>query len=154
MLQEDRDVKIPLHVRCRSAKHSCFYYIFKLLPPLIAHKPIPTLPVFSDLCINGSRLVSLLGIIDGGHDGHQGGEVNYLCLPLNPKYDKQNDGLEYAGYVYGTEDQFVPFKKNLQDYKTPCAVWFAKSRGSMLMMPVRNDLSIWLDRGVSWVPDD
>ena len=102
MLQEDRDVKIPLHVRYlknyfgqeiftnhgRLAKHSCFYYIFKLLPPLIAHKPIPTLPVFSDLCINGLRLVNLLGIIDGGHDGHQGGEVNYLYLPLKPKYDK------------------------------------------------------------------
>ena len=44
--------------------------------------------------------------------------------------------------MYGTEynlNSFNPFKKNLNDYKAPCAVCFAKSRGSMLMMPARND---------------
>ena len=68
--------------------------------------------------------------------------MNYLCLPHNPKYDKYKDGNQNAGYVYGTEyqfDGFNLFKKNLHDYKPPCAVCFVKSRGSMLMMPARND---------------
>ena len=36
---------------------------------------------------------------------HQGGGVNYLCLPHNPKYDRYNDGDQASGYVYGAEYQ-------------------------------------------------
>ena len=79
----------------------------------------------------------------GESHGHQGGGVNYLCLPLNPKYDRYKDGWQASGYVYGTEYQVSDnkniFKKNLHDYEAPCSVCFAKSRGSMLMMPARND---------------
>ena len=32
-----------------------------------------------------------------------------------------------------------PFKRNLHDHDAPCVVCFVKSRGSMLMMPARND---------------
>ena len=35
--------------------------------------------------------------------GHQGGGVNYLCLPHNPNYDRYNDGNQASGYVYGVE---------------------------------------------------
>ena len=84
-----------------------------------------------------------LGIIGGEHYNHPGGGVNYLCLPLNPKYDQYKDGHQAAGYVYGAEYQisygFNPFKKNLHDHEPPCAVCFVKSRGSTLMMPARND---------------
>ena len=31
------------------------------------------------------------------------------------------------------------FKRNLHDHEAPCVVCFVKSRGSMLMMPARND---------------
>ena len=80
----------------------------------------------------------------GEHDGHPGGGANYLCLPHNPKYDKYKDGHQYAGYVYGTEYEVSqyngdPFKRNLNDHDAPCVVCFVKSRGSMLMMPARND---------------
>ena len=84
----------------------------------------------------------MLGIIGGGGYSQQGGGVNYLCLPHNPKYDKYKDGWQYSGYVYGTEYEvydFNPFKKNLHDHEAPCAVCFVKARGSMLMMPARND---------------
>ena len=69
---------------------------------------------------------------------------NYLCLPHNPKYDKYKDGLQGSAYMYDTEyqiDQYsgVPFKRNLQDHDAPCVVCFVKSRGSVLMMPARND---------------
>ncbi len=73
---------------------------------------------------------------------HQGGGVNYLCLPHNPKYEKYKDGWQNSGYVYGTEYEVNDnniFKKRLHDHDAPCAVCFVKSRGSMLMMPARND---------------
>ena len=45
--------------------------------------------------------------------------------------------------MYGAEYQvsygFNPFTKNLHDHEAPCVVCFVKSRGSMLMMPARND---------------
>ena len=44
--------------------------------------------------------------------------------------------------MYGTEYEvstFNPFKKNLHNHDAPCVVCFVKSRGSMLMMPARND---------------
>ena len=67
--------------------------------------------------------------------------MNYLCLPLNPKYDKYKDGWQSGGYVYGTEYEVsdnVIFKKN-HNYEAPCAVCFVKSRGTVLMRPARND---------------
>ena len=86
----------------------------------------------------------MLGIIGGEHYNHHGGGANYLCLPHNPKYDKYKNGHQNAGYVYGTEYEVnsyngVPFKRNLHDHEAPCVVCYVKSRGSMLMMPARND---------------
>jgi len=80
----------------------------------------------------------------GEHYNHHGGGANYLCLPHNPKYDKYKNGHQYAGYMYGTEYEVSeysgnPFKRNLHDHEAPCVVCFVKSRGSMLMMPARND---------------
>ena len=86
----------------------------------------------------------VLGIMGGEFYTHPGGGANYLCLPHNPKYDKYQDGHQYAGYMYGTEYEVssysgVPFKRSLHDHDAPCVVCFVKSRGSMLMMPARND---------------
>ena len=39
----------------------------------------------------------------GEHFSHQGGGVNYLCLPHNPKYDRYKDDNQESGYVFGTE---------------------------------------------------
>ena len=78
----------------------------------------------------------------GEHYTNYGGGVNYLCLPLNPKYDKYKDGWQNSGYVYGTEYEVndnVIFNKNLHDHEAPCAVCYVKSRGSVLMRPARND---------------
>ena len=86
----------------------------------------------------------LLGIMGGEGYNHPGGGANYLCLPHNPKYDKYKDGHQDAGYVYGTEYEVSqysgdPFKRSIHNHDAPCVVCFAKSRGSMLMMPARND---------------
>ena len=81
-------------------------------------------------------------MIGGERYNHQGGGVNYLCLPSSPKYDKYKDGHQSAGFVYGTEyevNSFNPFTKSLDDHDAPCVVCFVRSRASMLMMPARND---------------
>ena len=75
---------------------------------------------------------------------HTGGGVNYLCLPNTPKYDRYSDGNQGTGYIYGTEYEVssysgYPFRRNLHDHEAPCVVCYVKSRGSMLMMPARND---------------
>ena len=92
----------------------------------------------------GNVLFNVLGIIGGEHLNHYGGGSNYLCLPRNPKYDKYQNGHQYAGYIYGTEYRVSqyngnPFDRNLHDHDAPCAVCFVESRASMLMMPARND---------------
>ncbi|XP_068731373.1 short-chain collagen C4-like [Montipora capricornis] len=94
-------------------------------------------------CPSGAQIV-YKGIIGGQWYDYSGGGANYLCLPHNPKYDKYKDGHQAAGYIYGTEYQVSqyngdPFKRNLHDHDAPCVVCFVKSRGSMLMMPARND---------------
>ncbi|XP_074630062.1 uncharacterized protein LOC141888906 [Acropora palmata] len=95
------------------------------------------------LCPNGAQIV-YQGIMGGEHYTHYGGGSQYLCLPRNPKYDKYQNGHQSAGYVYGTEYEVSqyngnPFARNLHDHDAPCAVCFVQSRGSMLMMPARND---------------
>ena len=78
----------------------------------------------------------------GEHYTHPGGGANYLCLPHNPKYDEYKDGIQNSGYMYGTEYEVNDRdgkQRNLHDHEAPCVVCFAKSRGSMLMMPARND---------------
>ena len=76
----------------------------------------------------------------GEYYNHQGGGANYLCLPSNPKYDKYKNGHQGGGYMYGTEYQVNRiFKKNIADHDAACVVCFVESRGSMLMMPARND---------------
>ncbi|XP_074631113.1 uncharacterized protein LOC141889700 [Acropora palmata] len=94
-------------------------------------------------CPNGAQIV-YQGIIGGELYKHHGGGSQYLCLPRIPKYDKYQNGHQGAGYVYGTEYEVSqyngnPFDRNLHDHDAPCAVCFVKSRGSMLMMPARND---------------
>ena len=92
----------------------------------------------------GNVIFIVLGIIGGEGYNHYGGGSQYLCLPRNPKYDKYQNGHQSAGYVYGTEYEVSqyngnPFARNLHDHDAPCAVCFVQSRGSMLMMPARND---------------
>ena len=91
--------------------------------------------------IGHSYFDSPLGIMGGEWYHHPGGGTNYLCLPHNPRYDKYKNGHQVAGYIDGTEYRIVgdPFKKRLNGFEAPCVVCFVKSRGSMLMMPARND---------------
>jgi hypothetical protein len=78
----------------------------------------------------------------GSGYAHSGGASNYLCLPLNPIFDKITPGTQGYSYVYGIEYESPPhsniFHPNVHDHDAPCAVCHTESRGSHLMIPARN----------------
>ena len=74
---------------------------------------------------------------------HHGGASNYLCLPLNPIFERTTSGAQGSSYIYGTEYQVggqrnMFTNNNLHDHDAPCAVCHAASRGSHVMIPARN----------------
>jgi len=94
-------------------------------------------------CPSGAELV-YKGIMGGEGYNHPGGGANYLCLSPSPKYGKYQNGHQNVAYMYGTEYEVSsyngnPFKRNLHNHDAPCVVCLVKTRGSMLMMPARND---------------
>ena len=80
----------------------------------------------------------------GSHHSHSGGASNYLCLPLNPIYEKYAAGVQSSAYIHGTEYEISSAQNgifpnpHLHDDNAPCAVCHAKSRGSHVMIPARN----------------
>ena len=78
----------------------------------------------------------------GSYFDHEGGGANYLCLSLNPIFDKTVSGLQGPSYIYGTEYEIGShssmFPKKLHNHDAPCAVCHTESRGSHLMIPGRN----------------
>ena len=80
----------------------------------------------------------------GSSHRHSGGASNYLCLPLNPIYEKYAAGTQGASSIDGSEYQISAAQKHifpnaaLRDKDAPCAVCQAKSRGSHVMIPARN----------------
>ena len=78
----------------------------------------------------------------GSWHNHHGGGSNYLCLPLNPIFDRVTSGAQGHSYIYGTEYETGPhpnmFPQNLHGHDAPCAVCHTESRGSHVMIPSRN----------------
>jgi len=94
-------------------------------------------------CPKGAERV-YQGIIGGEHYSNIGGGANYLCLSPNPAYGKYKKGYQSTAHMYGTKYKVTqyngnPFKKKLHNHDALCVVCLVKTRGSMLMMPGRND---------------
>ncbi|CAB3985227.1 Hypothetical predicted protein [Paramuricea clavata] len=91
-------------------------------------------------CRRGTTLL-YAGVMGGSYYSYGGGS-NYLCMPLDPTYDKTVNGNQGYSYVYGIEYEMGAhaslFPKNLHDHDAVCAVCFAESRGSQVMIPARN----------------
>lgn len=72
---------------------------------------------------------------------HTGGGSNYLCLPLDPIFDKITPGAQGYSYIHGTEYE-IGSHTNIpsinQNHDAPCAVCYIESRGSHMMIPARN----------------
>ena len=84
----------------------------------------------------------ILGVMGGSHYTHTGGGSNYLCLALDPIFEKTTPGTQGYSYMYGTEYEVSAFPnmfpRNLDDHDAPCAVCHTESRGSHLMILGRN----------------
>ncbi|XP_028402161.1 uncharacterized protein LOC114525143 [Dendronephthya gigantea] len=80
----------------------------------------------------------------GSYFNHHGGAANYLCLPLNPIFEKYVNGFQGSANIHGTEYEAVGEQNkifpntNIEDDNAPCAVCQAKSRVSHMMIPARN----------------
>ena len=90
-----------------------------------------------------SSITFLTGVMAGSHYAAYGGASNYLCLPLNPIYEKVTEGSQASMYIHGTEYQVsaqtnIFQNSNLHDHDAPCAVCHTESRGSHMMIPARN----------------
>ena len=83
-----------------------------------------------------------LGVMGGSWYRHTGGGSNYLCLPLDPIFDKTTSGSQGGTYIYGTEYEVHSypnmFPRNIKEHDAPCSVCHTESRGSDLMIPGRN----------------
>ena len=81
-----------------------------------------------------------------------GGGINYQCMPLRPEYNRHygangGRGTVYDGYIVGVEYQswsYGVFPNEAHDENVPCAVCYAESRSSVLMIQAqRNCPSGW-----------
>ncbi|XP_078699698.1 uncharacterized protein LOC144926626 isoform X2 [Branchiostoma floridae x Branchiostoma belcheri] len=93
-------------------------------------------------CPSGATTV-YSGVAGGTHYSQPGGGTNYQCLPTDPQWGRYQDGVQgWKAYMYGAEytlNTNVPFgSTSLQDDNVPCAVCYAPTRGSKLMIPARN----------------
>ena len=88
--------------------------------------------------IQGTELV-YSGLAGGSHHDHSGGAANYLCLPNNPQYGSYGSGAQSGSYVYAAE--YTGFSgqpmRGVHDHDAPCAICFASTRGSLLMIPAK-----------------
>ncbi|PIK38530.1 hypothetical protein BSL78_24623 [Apostichopus japonicus] len=92
-------------------------------------------------CPSTSELV-YSGTAGGAHYTHKGSGSNYLCMPEEPIYDEPQAGTsgQNRALVYGAEYEMNTYAQwnHLHDNNVPCAVCWAPSRPSLLMIPARN----------------
>jgi len=74
----------------------------------------------------------------GSYNHESGGGANYLCLPDDPNYLRYANGVQSSrAYLYGAEYQTsesAPLSAVL-NHNVPCAVCYASTRGTVLMIP-------------------
>ena len=79
------------------------------------------------------------GIAAGSHYDTKGGSATHLCLPEVPVYSNYEPGVQSYSPLNGMEYE-VPnaIDRNLHDHNVPCAVCYASTRSTVLMVPARN----------------
>ena len=96
-----------------------------------------------DILISHISGTFLTGVMAGSWYHYSGGGSNYLCLPLNPIYERVTRGEQRSMFIFGTEYEVysqtnIFQNSNLHDNDAPCAVCHTESRGSHMMIPARN----------------
>ena len=86
---------------------------------------------------SGTQLV-YAGRAAGSWYYQKGSGANYLCLPDDPNYLRYtNGGQGDRAYVYGAEYQTYDSAplSSLLHHNVPCAVCYASTRGTVMMIP-------------------
>ena len=88
--------------------------------------------------VEGTELV-YSGKTGGTHHEHVGGAANYLCMPNDPQYGSYTSGTGTGNYVYGAEYSTLTRQQmsGVNNHDAPCAICFASTRGSLLMIPAK-----------------
>ena len=86
----------------------------------------------------GTQLV-YSGRAGGSYYTHKGAGANHLCMPDNPEHLQYGSGVQRYSYVYGVEYQIHNSQPlySVDNHKVPCAVCFAATRDTILMIPAK-----------------
>ena len=89
--------------------------------------------------VSGTELV-YAGRAAGTHHNHKGGAADYICLPPDPDYLTEKNGVQGYSPLHGAEYEIyihsVPLS-HLNNQNVPCAVCFVSTRAAMLMIPAK-----------------
>ena len=86
--------------------------------------------------VSGTELV-YAGRAAGSSWDHKGGAADYICLPSDPDYLTEKNGVQGASPLHGAEyEDSVPLR-HLNNHNVPCAVCFVSTRAAMLMIPAK-----------------
>ena len=89
--------------------------------------------------VSGTLLV-YSGKVGGTKHNKKGGAANYLCMPNNPEYTSHTSQIHLGNFIYGGEFSMNtghPLYASKQNHDVPCAVCYASTRGSLLMIPAK-----------------
>ena len=79
------------------------------------------------------------GIAAGTYHTHRGGSATHLCLPKVPVYSTYVPGVQGYSPLHGMEYEAPnAIARSLDDDNVPCAVCYASTRSTVLMVPARN----------------
>ena len=92
---------------------------------------------------SGTQLL-YAGRAAGTNHQDKGGGANYLCLPVHPQYSTYTAGIQggraylhEVEYETGGSGETGPLR-SLNDHNVPCAVCYASTRETVVMIPAQN----------------
>ena len=86
----------------------------------------------------GAQLV-YAGRAGGSWYGSKGGGAEKLCLPSDPDYLPGTAGFTVNSHIHGAEYQFRSGPNtNLYHHNVPCAVCYAPTRTTVIMVPAKS----------------
>ena len=88
--------------------------------------------------VSGTELV-YAGRAAGTHYTQKGGAADYICLPPDPDYLTEKNGVQGYSPLHGAEYQSGTNQplSHLLNHNVPCAVCFVSTRAAMLMIPAK-----------------
>ena len=88
--------------------------------------------------VSGTELV-YAGRAAGSYYSNKGGSADYICLPPDPDYLSDKDGVQGYNPLHGVEYNIQGRQPliSIDYHNVPCAVCFVSTRAAMLMIPAK-----------------